>query len=255
MKNRWITAVCLLIINTAFAQNAHFVTSGVIEYSKTANMYVIIDKMFDKNSGVYAQDPVELYKKAQPQFRTVKSTLVFGDNKTLFTPIGEQVAAFTGIATPMADQYTTRYTDLSAGNYISEKTTFETTLLVKDNVSKINWKITNETREIAGYHCRRANALVLDSVYIVAFYTDKIHVRGGPEGFGGLPGMILQLAIPHENISWVATSVTEKTITPTQLKPPVKGREINNTQLYDFLKNLLKNRGDKAAYYLKAFML
>lgn len=255
MKNICIATVCLFLINTAFAQNEHFLTSGVIEYSKTSNMYVIINKMFDKNSGTYAQDPVERYKKTQPQFRTVKSILTFDDNKTLFTPIAGPVVAFTDIATPMSDQNSIRFTNLSAGSFTSQKAIFETTFLVKDTIKKINWKITDETREIAGYPCRRANALILDSVYAVAFYTDKIHVRGGPEGFSGLPGMILQLAIPHENISWVATAVTEKTISASEIKPPAKGRIINNTELRDFILNLLKNNGNRAVFYLKAYML
>ncbi len=57
---------------------------------------------------------------------------------------------------------------------------------MQDSTRKITWKITDEMREIAGFSCRRANAIMLDSIYVVAFYTDQIPVSGGPESFSGL---------------------------------------------------------------------
>ena len=38
-----------------------------------------------------------------------------------------------------------------------------------------------------------------DTVYVVAFYTEDIPVSGGPEMFGGLPGMILELTVTGHN--------------------------------------------------------
>ncbi|MGL1507608.1 GLPGLI family protein, partial [Vibrio parahaemolyticus] len=68
---------------------------------------------------------------------------------------------------------------------------YERTYLVQDSVRQLDWRITDETRDIAGFECRKAVTKICDSVYIVAFYTDQIPVSAGPESFGGLPGMIL----------------------------------------------------------------
>jgi GLPGLI family protein len=251
-------AYCMLLISGTFAQSTKFITSGSIEFEKTANMYVIINRMFDKSNGVYSYDPVEQYKKTQPQFRTLKSMLLFNNNKTLFTPLTAEAAPFvTVIETPMADQINTVYTDLAANTGITQKTFYETTFLVKDSLRKINWKITDETREIAGYTCRRANALVLDSVYVVAFYTDKIHVSGGPESFTGLPGMILELALPHENVIWRATRVTDGGIVPADISPPKKGKPVTNKELFETLRSTWKNRDDvyHISLLMKAYLL
>ena len=126
---------------------------------------------------------------------------------------------------------------------------------MKDSVRKINWKITTETREIAGYQCRRANALIMDSIYVVAFYTDQIPVSGGPESFGGLPGMILGLALPHENMTWFATKVTDRAVTPKELYIPVKGKPVDNKGLMNVLGKAFKNWGSEAQSNLKAFTL
>ncbi len=84
--------------------------------------------------------------------------------------------------------------DLKKGISISQKEVFENTYLIKDSSRTWEWKIADETREIAGFECRKAVTKICDSVYVVAFYTDQIPVSAGPESFGGLPGMILGIS-------------------------------------------------------------
>jgi GLPGLI family protein len=254
-----LTLITLSIFWTGqflFGQTAHFTTSGIIEFEKTANLYAIFQKSINKDNESYLVPAFEAFKKNQPQFKKLKSTLTFADNKTLFTP-AEYESEITGFwgNTVMITQNNTIFTDVTASTSIAQKKVFEASFLVKDTTRKIKWKITDETREIAGYTCRRANALVLDSVYVVAFYTDKITVSGGPESFAGLPGMILGLALPHENISWFATKVTEMTIEPKALTPPKKGKPLDNKGFHDTLIKTMKDWGEYAQKYLKAFSL
>jgi GLPGLI family protein len=255
MKNLLITTACLLLlINSSFAQSAHFITSGVVEYDKTANLYAIVDRMLnqiDKDEQIYYQRTIDQFKKTQPQFRTLKSSLSFGDNKTLFTPVVGTEPPFTGFYTPTVDQNSITYSDLTTNTFISQKKAFEAVFLVKDTTRKIKWKITDETQDVAGYTCRRANALILDSVYVVAFYTDLIPVTGGPESFTGLPGMILKLAIPHENVIWTATKVTDTTLPANTIVPPKKGKAVNNKELHTALESALKNAGPYAQAFYK----
>jgi GLPGLI family protein len=78
---------------------------------------------------------------------------------------------------------------------------------IKDSLTNVKWKITNEYRNIAGYDCRRANGVTLDSVYVVAFYTDQIPTPGAPSTVHGLPGMILGLVVPEQHFNIYATKV------------------------------------------------
>ena len=80
-------------------------------------------------------------------------------------------------------------------------------MYIQDSIMPVKWKITNEYREIAGYSCRRANGVVLDSVYVVAFYTDQIPTSAGPGTVHGLPGMILGLVVPEQHYNIYATKV------------------------------------------------
>jgi GLPGLI family protein len=246
MKRIAITFACFLLTASAlFAQHAKFITSGTIAYEKSVNVYAIVKKMMTGNNMQGLNQQVfEQFQKTQPQFKVLKSTLTFNNDKTLFTPIPfEGIASNFFGAIPMAEQKNLIYTDLAASNITEQKTFYDETFLVKDSTRKINWKITDETREIAGYTCRRANALVLDSIYVVAFYTNEIHVSGGPEQFSGLPGMILEVAVPHENVIWRATKITDVAVPVTAIVPPKKGKIMNNKQLHDTIMSLIKNWG------------
>jgi len=245
----------LLLSYAASAQYARFPMSGTIEYEKTVNMYAIIQKRIGSNNAGYLQQAFESYKKTQPQFKKLKSSLAFTGTKTLFKPSEESApSGFMG-DDPLVRQNNIVFNDLSSGSSIIQKSVFEQTFLVKDSTRKINWKITSETREIAGYTCRRANALVLDSVYVVAFYTDQIPVSGGPESFNGLPGMILGLALPHEHITWFALKVTDQAVPANAVTPPSKGKATDNKGLRTTLGDALKAWGDYAQTAMKAFFL
>jgi GLPGLI family protein len=252
-----ITIACLtLYSNVLFAQNEHFTVHGTIEFEKSINMYALIQKQINPENEAFFAPILESYKKTQPQFKKVKSTLSFTDNKTLYRPIesNESNDGFFGDIA-MAGQPNTIYTDLDTKTSQTQKKVYEELFMVKDTARKISWKITDETREIAGYTCRRANALVMDSIYVVAFYAIQIPVSGGPETFTGLPGMILGVALPHENITWFATKVTDITVEPKAMLMPKKGKPVTGKQLTETLMQLMKNWGPWANAQKKALLL
>lgn len=257
MKNLITTIYCLFILaGSCLAQEAHFTTSGVIEFQKKSNMYAMITKQIETDKDEFEVKAFEEYKKNNPQFKVLNSTLKFGNNKTLFTPAEEDDVKRNGwFDKQIANQNSTIFTDFNTGMSTAQKAVFEQTFLLKDTTRKINWKITDETRDILGYPCRRANAIIMDSIYVVAFYTDKIMVAGGPESFTGLPGMILQLALPHENVAWVATKVTETTVPEAELVAPKKGKPVTNVTFKETLNKALKDWGTWGHSYLKAFSL
>jgi GLPGLI family protein len=120
---------------------------------------------------------------------------------------------------------------------------FENTYLIKDSLRNFEWRITQETREIAGFECKKAVTKICDSVVVVAFYTDQIPVSAGPESMGGLPGMILGLAIPRMYTTWFATKLELIEPTIQQLNPSQKGKKVNWLQLNTELKKGMKDWG------------
>jgi len=238
------------------AQHAHFTTSGTIAFERKTNAWAVIKKEINKDNEAFVAAALESYKKNNPQFRVLKSTLSFTGNKTLFTPIEGDPASnifFISIM-PLLTQNNIIYTDLNNGLTIAQRKVLGDAFLVSDSTRKIKWKITDETRDIAGYHCRRANGIMLDSIYIVAFYTTQIPVPGGPESFNGLPGMILGVAMPHENISWFATKVTDTTLPDNAVIPPKKGKKADNKEFILKLQTAMKDQGQMGADFIRQFL-
>ena len=255
MKTILTILTCLLVTISLKAQNK-VITSGKIDFEKRINMHAAAkNEIGDGVMVEFYKQQYDNYKKSAPQFVTLKSTLVFNNDKSLFTPIKPETPINNFMGNPIATQINTIYTDMSAKNMIAEKIIYGDQFLLKDSIRKITWRLTDETQEVAGYACRRANGIMLDSVYVVAYYTDKIWMSSGPESFAGLPGMILKVALPHLNIIWTATKVSVENVSPATIIPPKKGDVVNNKQLFDKLKIATKNWGAWGPYEMKIFLL
>lgn len=228
------------------AQNAIFVSEGKIEFEKKINLYAQAE---DENDDSWA----ELRKKSMPKFKTTYFDLLFSADKTLYKP-GRENTDNNKLWEMPAEQNVV-YTDLENEKAISQKKIFEQSFLIQDSARKIKWKITDETRTIAGFHCRRANAIIMDSIYVVAFYTDEIIAPGGPESFSGLPGMILGVALPHQHITWFATKVQATPVNAAELAAPGKGKKVNNNGLKETLEKVAQQWGKYGRRFLEAALL
>ena len=95
----------------------------------------------------------------------------------------------------------------------------------------------------------------MDSVFVVAFYTDEITIPGGPESFNGLPGMILGLVINRLHTTWYATKVDVTDVNLKDIIPPKSGKKATNAQIMETLKKSLSDWGDYASKYIWAIMI
>lgn len=234
-----VTIFCclsILIAKTAYSQNPGMIHSGEINFEMRVNNYAILSEYYENDKlSPGKQQFAQQYKADKPQFGVSNFALSFNDNYSLYAH--DNTAKIPDVSLIIIRNIV--YSDLKKHVSISQKNIIDDQFLVSDSTRKIQWKITNETKEIAGFNCRRANAVIMDSVYVVAFYTDQIVPRSGPESFTGLPGMILGVALPHEHITWFATGVINKQVSDGDIKPPSGGKKINNNEL---LKILLDNQ-------------
>jgi len=245
---RYIFLFCLLLTAVQIkAQNTIFLAEGKIEFEKRVNQYALMEE---------GDTWSDLQKKTMPKFKTTYFDLLFSKNKTIYQPGRENpdnnkmMWGGEGVA-----QENVVYTELDSARSISQKKVFETMFLIQDSTRRIQWKITDETRAIAGFQCRRANALIMDSIYVVAFYTDDIITPGGPESFTGLPGMILGVSLPHQHVTWFATKVAARPLTAAELKTPTRGKKVTNASLRESLNDVMKDWGKYKQRNLEAVIL
>jgi len=240
-----ISIFCFLLLITHYSLIAQdvFIAKGKIEFEKRVNIYKNLDDQRENNDeGGF--DWIGQMKKQIPEFNVTYFNLYFDGDKTLYKPGREVTTAqkipdwFKG---PASDNVV--YCELNTGKSTAQKTVYETTFLIQDSLRKAKWKITNDTREIAGFKCRKATAVIMDSVFIVAFYTDQIVTSGGPESFNELPGMILGLVVPRLHATWYATKVELANPTPADMMAPVKGKKASNEEVTQKLKSSMKDWG------------
>lgn len=80
--------------------------------------------------------------------------------------------------------------------------------IVEDSLTIYSWKILNEFKDVAGYVCMKAETQdTVNDVTVHAWFTDKIPYFTGPEGYHGLPGLILLLEWNEGDVVVEATKV------------------------------------------------
>jgi GLPGLI family protein len=226
MKKIFAFGIGLICISGVQAQQ-QFIKAGKIEFERRTNQHSMLDEesMWEN-----------MVKDQLPQFAITYYDLLFDEKKSLYKegrePENKRIHWSINYLT------NTVFKELDKGTRLTQRNMFGSYYLVQDSLLKVDWKITNEPRTIAGFECRKAVARIFDSVVVIAFYTDEILPSTGPESFGGLPGMILGLAIPRLHTTWYATKL-EVTEVGNQITPPKEGKKYDAEQFNKEGKEML----------------
>lgn len=235
----------MLILLACTDTLAQYTMQGKIEFERKTNLYRQIDDMDDDDKRW-----VEKFKSQLPKFTMAYFDLYFNNNSSLYKP-GKEVenpVKMWFAQTPANENVV--YTDFKTGKVTATKQVYEEKFLVQDTMRRIDWKILDEIRTIAGYKCRKAVGKMFDSVYVVAFYTDDIIASGGPEMFSGLPGMILEVAVPRLYTTWIATKIEITEPKPEDMKAPEKGKKTTQEDLAKTMQVSFSRWGKDAQKYV-----
>lgn len=226
-----IMLFCFLNATVSVAQEARFITSGKIEFEKRTNQHSLLDEenMWD-----------EMMKKNYPKFAITYFDLYFDGKRSLYKtgrdPDNRMIHWGLSYIT------NTFYRDMEKETYVHQKNIFGSDFLITDSLHQLEWKIMHEPRTIAGFECRKAVARIFDSIVVIAFFTDEIIPSTGPESFGGLPGMILGLAIPRMHTTWYATKLELVPISEKDITAPKSGKKFTGPQFQSEITDIIKER-------------
>ncbi|HTE08309.1 MAG TPA: GLPGLI family protein [Flavitalea sp.] len=226
MYRHYFFPVFAILISISIRGQAVFVSSGTITYERKINLH---------RQEVRWEGLKDIIAK-QPVFNNANFELSFSPGKTLYQPAEKFPEFEFGWLLGPAKENIVK-TDFVTGRSQSTKDIFGDVFLIEDSVSNLQWRVSSEKREIAGFSCRKAVTRIADSVYITAFYTDEIPVSGGPESFHGLPGMILGLAVPRLYTTWFATKVS---LEPSKLPEPKFSARQKKITYEDLSKQLVR---------------
>lgn len=143
------------------------------------------------------------FDKAIKESKSLKFGLICKNNNSFFYNI-EQLSTEEGFnsnkttlifANYMGEIYQEKDSLLAFSSLLGNKT------YIKKAIPK-NWILQNETKIIDSYKCYKATSeyVVINSIGefrhpVIAWYCPEIPLPFGPNGYGGLPGLILQLQV------------------------------------------------------------
>jgi GLPGLI family protein len=209
----------LFIVICALSTQAQ-ITSGRIVFERKTNL----KKRFGDNPRM------KNIITEENKYRIENFELLFNDTVCVFRPIAEdQPSAQQGFLKFLTNKNTV-YQNLNKREKFIMMDLWGNTAYVKDTMDKRTWKITESTRNISGYTCRKAIWAMNDSTRIYAWFSSDIVPSMGPEGFQGLPGTILGMATEDGSVIYFAKEVKAMQPTMTVLSYDPKGKEIYNEE-------------------------
>lgn len=197
-----------------------------------------------------------------------KSASIYKEEEKLETP-GQQGGGMRMMTSFMGGGGT-YYKNVKDKSYTVDKEFMGKEFLVKDSLKTYNWKMEAETKEIGGYMCYKATTVIPASktdfrnfrakkegekkdetkseenkekktsfleeldlpkeITITAWYSPEIPINQGPEGYWGLPGLILEVNDGKTTIlcSKIVLNAKEK----AEIKAPTNGKEVSQAE-YD----------------------
>jgi GLPGLI family protein len=168
------------------------ITAGKITFERKTNLY----------KSLKGQDVKDWLKEAD-KIKTDYFELIFNDSCSLFKPQESELRE--------KMEWTTNknivYQNLNTGKRYVIKNFWGEELHMTDSLYYRTWKITESSRKIAGYNCRKAIWQPNDSTHIYAWFSYDITASTGPETFNGLPGTILGVATEDGGIIYFAKKV------------------------------------------------
>lgn len=234
MKKIIFSTIILFTIQLVQAQT-NFFGKVKVEFEKTLNVHASYKSM----SGEW----YEQIKERLPKEAVSYHQFIGDSTKSIYRPGKESEIDPRSWYRPVADKNIV-FTDYRTGKTIAQKPVFEETFLMEDSLVKIKWRITPDTRMIAGYECRKAIGILADSIAVFAFYTDEVMISGGPEGIHGLPGMILGVGIPRLHATWFATKVDVFDVNMNIVMPATKGKKVDRPTMMKSLDKVLRQWGE-----------
>ncbi len=232
---------------------------GVIIYERKINMHRTI------------QD--EQMKAMIPEYRTSKHQLLFSDSSSVYKLLPEDEAP-----DPFASEGGARmvirmgpgdggevFRDFTSMRAIEQTDLGAKTFIVEDSMRRRSWKLTDETKTILGYICRKAvstetimmgggvrmissngGAPQVDStnmpkpqqVQVEAWYAEGINAPAGPDSYGQLPGVILELNIDNGRTIYKAIDI-KKEVDKKDIREPKKGKRISRDEFRKMQRELM----------------
>ena len=198
--------------------------------------------VYERKMNMHRHLADESMKSMIPEFSTSKVELLFTGDESIWRNVKEE----TDIRDQAGEDHIRTVINVNFGgvddviymNYKDEKMVKQQEMgpkkyIIEDSFPHQVWKLESDTQSIAGHLCKKATTRGRDNAPIVAWYAEDIVSSSGPEVFGGLPGLILQLNSNDGEMIFTAKEIDTKGLDKSLVRTPTSGKKITRA---DFRK-------------------
>ncbi|MFK2819231.1 GLPGLI family protein [Flavobacteriaceae sp. LMIT009] len=162
-----------------------------------------------------------------------------------------------------------QYKNIKSNEFVQVQEFYGKQFLVKDELQKINWTMSKESKNIGNYMSLKATASIPKSelewynfswsdirnadsesgdeemVEVTAWYTPQIPVSMGPSEFWGLPGLILEVNM--NNTTMLCSKIVMNPEDKNEIEAPKRGKEVAKMEYKEIITSKMiemrDNRG------------
>ena len=215
---------------TSLSQN----NSGIVSYEETTSFNIDMKKLEEQGLAGLANN--------FPTSNSTKKQLIFAKEVTLYSNKKidkKDNDSETQIMFMTSDSDNKTYINLQNKEVIEQRDFMGKGFLINGSLEKLNWKITGETKIILNYPCIKA--LLNDSnKTIEAWFTVEIPLSIGPENYGQLPGMILELTSKETRKTIKAIDFKYTEVNIDSIKIPSEGKKVTKEEYNKIVDKKIK---------------
>jgi len=238
----YIFLIILIFNVTLYAQD----TQGVFTYKKDFSKFSLStsknDSLIKFKMNNFLKVLVENGNSVDFTLKVNKKESLFFVNDILTKDNGESNKFAIGIG----DTKGVFYVNIDSKEILNEKESYGQLFLVKSSLNDRLWNITNERKKIGDYNCYKATSIkIVENSkgtfkhLIEAWFSPEIPLNFGPAGYGGLPGLIIELKF--QNIRFYLTKLEVNPKDKVYVKKPSKGKLVTVKEFNEIGKNITKN--------------
>ncbi|MBC8754766.1 GLPGLI family protein [Kordia sp. YSTF-M3] len=133
------------------------------------------------------------------------------------------------------------FNDFLTNNSYQELRMYNENVLIKDKLNKYKWELLSETKKINDIVCKKATTTNEHGRTVVAWYTDKFGITNGPQGYYGLPGLIVYLDDGKYTFKMDKVSFSDKKL---DLLKPSKNANVVTPE--EYMNNYVNGKSSKS---------
>lgn len=244
-----VTILSMFIVVSVTAQS--FQGKATYKTSRKMNFKMGGDRANAMSDDEKAQMNARLMKQFQKTFILTfdKSASIYKEDKNLKAPVARPAGGANMMVQVVGggggnDVY---YKNTKENRFANKTEIMGKRFLIKDELPKYDWKLTDETKNIGVYTCYKAtytrqedrtsmsmeNGEVSEKtekvdVVTTAWYTPTIPVSNGPRGYNGLPGLILEVKEGNETI--ICSEIVMNPKDKIKIEEPKKGKKVSQAE-------------------------